>query len=127
MIMRNGRYGPFLSCAKYPECKGVVNLNKKGQIKMPSPPPLQVDLPCTKCGSPLNLRRSTRGPWLSCSKYPKCRGRLGWKTLTDDQAKDLELKLLNHEKEHPQPPLKHLDGTEIEAGQSPTPLDEPEE
>ena len=119
MVIRKGRYGPFLSCADYPECKGVVNLDKKGNIKLPSAPPLQVDLKCPKCESPLNLRRSKRGPWLSCSKYPKCRGRLGWKTLTDDQQHELELKLLNHEKANPQPPLKRPDGTVIEAGESP--------
>ena len=113
LILRKGRFGPFLSCSKYPECDGVVNLDKKGFIKPPSAPPLQVDAPCPKCQAPLNLRRSKRGPWLSCSKYPKCRGRQGWKALPPDQQKDLELKLLNHEKEHPQPVIKKLDGTAV--------------
>ena len=91
----------------------MVNLDKKGFVKHPSAPPLQVDLLCPKCEAPLNLRRSKRGPWLSCSKYPKCRGRQGFKTLTEEQQKDLELKLLNHEKDHPQPTLATLDGTPI--------------
>jgi len=119
MIVRKGRYGSFLSCSKYPECKGVVKLDRAGLVKAPTPPPLTVELPCPKCQSPLNLRRSKRGPWLSCSKYPKCRGRLGWKTLTEDQQKDLELKLLNHEKAHPIAPLRTLDGTEIAEGHCP--------
>ena len=125
MIRRTGRYGPFLSCASYPDCKGIVNLDKKGRIKLPSAPPLQVDLPCPKCGSDLYLRRSKRGPWLSCSKYPKCRGRQGWAALTDDQRKDLELKLLNHEKLNPQAVLKTLDGRIIEQGAEPEVIDEP--
>jgi len=126
MVLRNGRYGPFLSCPRYPECKGVVNLDKKGGVKLPSPPPLEVDLTCPKCGKPLNLRRSARGPWLSCSGFPKCRGRLGWKTLTDEQKKELELKLLNHEKAHPQPVIKTTDGTPVQPGHQPrqlTPID----
>jgi len=127
MVMRKGRYGPFLSCSNYPDCKGVVNLDRKGNIKLPSAPPLQVDLPCPKCQSPLNLRRSKRGPWLSCSKYPKCRGRLGWKTLPDDQRKQLELALMNHEKANPQPTLKRLDGTVIADGESPMLSDEPKQ
>ncbi len=78
---------------------------------------------CPKCKAPSNLRRSKRGPWLSCSKYPKCRGRLGWKTLTEEQQKDLEMALMNHEKAHHTPKLKRLDGTEIGDEYKPLPLD----
>jgi len=119
MVLRRGRFGPFLSCSKYPECDGIVKLDKKGGIKPPSPPPLATDLPCPKCEAPMNLRRSARGPWLSCSKYPKCRGRLAWKGLPEEQRKELELALMNHEKAHPVPQLKRLDGTPIERGEPP--------
>ncbi len=119
LILRNGRYGPFLSCPDYPECKGIVNLDKKGGVKLPSPPPLETDLVCSKCGKPMNLRRGARGPWLGCSAFPKCRGRLGWKTLKPDQKKALELQLLNHEKANPQPTIRKTDGTTVEAGYIP--------
>ncbi|MCK4601691.1 MAG: topoisomerase DNA-binding C4 zinc finger domain-containing protein, partial [Phycisphaerae bacterium] len=119
MLIRKGRFGPFLSCSKYPDCDGVVNLDRKGNVKPPAAPPLAVDLSCPKCNSPLNLRRSKRGPWLGCSKYPKCRGRLGFKTLPDEKRKELELKLMNHEKENPQPTIKKLDGTPIGADYQP--------
>ncbi len=125
MTQRKGRYGPFLSCSRYPDCDGVVNLDRKGHVKLPSPPPLEVDLNCPKCESPLNLRRSKRGPWLGCSKYPKCRGRLGWKTLAPAKLKELELQLLNHEKDNPQPLLKTLSGQLIGPQHTPEPL-EPE-
>jgi len=124
--LRKGRYGPFLSCSDYPDCKSIVNLDRKGGVKLPSAPPLLIEeLKCAKCDSPLNLRRSKRGPWLSCSAFPKCRGRLGWKTLTEEQQKDLEMKLMNHEKAHPQPVIKTVDGTPVEAGYPPQPLDPP--
>jgi len=123
MVQRSGRFGPFLSCSKYPDCDGVVNLDKAGHVKHPTAPPLQVDLPCPKCQSPLNLRRSKRGLWLGCSKYPKCRGRLGFKTLPADQQKDLELKLLNHETQNPQPQLKTLDGAPIGEKHAPEPVE----
>ena len=83
MQLRKGRFGPFLSCPRYPECDGIVNLDKKGFITPPKVPPLPTDLKCPNCEAPLNLRRGARGPWLSCSAFPKCRGRLGWKTLGD--------------------------------------------
>jgi len=122
MVLRRGRFGPFLSCSDYPECKGVVRLDKSGCVKPPAVPPLPVDVPCPKCQSPTNLRRSKRGPWLSCSRYPKCRGRVGWKTLPEEKQKALELELLNHEKAHPQPVLRHLDGTPLEEHHKPEDL-----
>ena len=123
MTLRKGRFGPFLSCSNYPDCKGLVKLDKAGCVKPPAPPPLTVDLPCPKCESPLYLRRSKRGCWLSCSKYPKCRGRTGWKTLPDEKRKALELDLMNHEKEHPQPTLRKLDGTPVDETYRPAEID----
>jgi len=122
MLLRRGRFGPFLSCANYPECKGVVNLDRKGFLKHPTPPPLEVDVPCEKCGGNMNLRRSKRGPWLSCSNFPKCRGRVGWKTLDEEKRKALELELMNHEKAHPVAELKHLDGSPVGEEEKPRPL-----
>ena len=119
LVLRKGRFGPFLSCSDYPACKGLVKVDKKGGIKLPAAPPLLIETPCPKCGAKLNLRRSARGPWLSCSKYPKCRGRLGFKTLTPERQKDLELQLLNHEKANPMPVLRKLDGTPIREGELP--------
>ncbi|MDY6914535.1 MAG: type I DNA topoisomerase [Planctomycetota bacterium] len=127
MLLRRGRYGPFLSCPRYPECDGVVNLDKKGNVKLPAAPPLEVELPCPKCQSPLYLRRSKRGPWLGCSKFPKCRGRVGFKTLDEQQCKELELKLLNHEKDNPRPVIKTLDGATIGYDHQPKPLDTDDE
>jgi DNA topoisomerase-1 len=123
MVLRKGRFGPFLSCSGYPECKGIVNLDRKGNVKLPSAPPLEVEIKCPKCGSPQNLRRSKRGPWLSCSKYPKCRGRVGWKTLDEARQKQLELAMMNHEKANPQPTITRTDGTPIGEGEPPRPLD----
>jgi len=119
MLLRKGRFGPFLSCSKYPDCNGILNLDKKGQINPPKTPPLKTDLECPKCQSSLNLRRGARGPWLSCSKFPKCRGRLGWTTL-DDKAKTHWTKALDqHEKSHPQPIIKDVEGNILAADHTP--------
>ena len=114
MLLRKGRYGMFLSCGRYPGCTGSVALDKKGHINPPKTPPLLTDLACTKCGSPLNLRRGARGPWLACSAFPKCRGRLGWTSLDEEKKKALEKALEEHEKAHPQPVIKKLDGTPVD-------------
>ncbi len=114
MAKRKGRFGEFLSCSKYPDCDGIVNLDKKGCVKHPTPPPLETDIPCDKCDDGvMNLRRSKRGPWLSCNNFPKCKGRVGWKSLEEDVQKKWELELMNWEKQHPQEPIKKTDGSVI--------------
>ena len=113
MIVRRSRFGEFLSCSGYPQCQGSLKLDKQGFVKAPTAPALQVDVPCPKCQAPLLLRRSKRGPWLSCSKYPKCRGRAGWGNLDDAKKVELETLLEAHEAAHPTPTLRKTDGSEI--------------
>jgi len=122
MEKRTGRFGPFLASVNYPDIKTVVNLDKKGGIRYPSPPPLLVEsLHCEKCESPMNLRNGKRGPWLGCSTFPKCKGRMGWKTLDEDVFKVLEAALEEHEKENPQVIVKTLNGKVIPEG---TPIED---
>ena len=121
MVLRKGRFGPFLSCSKYPDCDGIVRLDRKGQVRPPTAPPLVIDVPCPKCKSPLNLRRSRRGPWLSCSRFPKCRGRLGWNTLPEEQQTALLAGLDKHEQANPTPTLRKTDGSPVPPDFKPLP------
>ena len=113
MLVRKGRFGPFLSCLRYPDCDGILNIDRKGFISLPKVPPLLTDLRCPKCGAQLNIRRGARGPWLSCSKFPKCRGRMGWSSLDSEIKTQWEKALEDHEKGHPQPVIKTLAGEPI--------------
>jgi DNA topoisomerase-1 len=113
MLIRKGRFGRFLSCIRYPDCEGILNIDKKGFISLPKIPPLLTYLNCPKCESQLNIRRGARGPWLSCSKFPKCRGRMGWTSLDNETKKRWEKALDDHEKSHPQPVIKTLAGEPI--------------
>lgn len=117
MIKRNGRFGVFLGCARYNDekhpqgpCDGILNVDAKGFITAPSQPPLLTDLPCSKCQSPMNLRDGIRGPWLGCSKFPKCRGRGKWSDVPEARQKELEALLAAHAKAHPIPIIRTLDG-----------------
>ena len=115
MMKRTGRFGPFLGCTRYGEnedpCDGILNLDKKtGKVTAPNPPPLVTDLPCPKCDAPMNLRDGARGPWLGCSRFPKCRGRLGWKKLDEDVRAKLEKELTEHMRAHPIPVIRTLGG-----------------
>ena len=114
MIRRSGRFGPFLSTVledgESPDVGMILNIDKKGHVTAPSPPPVLTDLPCPKCGSDLNLRDGARGPWLGCSKFPKCRGRGKWAELDEKKRADLEKKLTEHLRHHPIPIIRTLDG-----------------
>ena len=71
MIVKWGRYGRFLGCANYPECKNIKPLTTDDT---PAPEPEQTDTACDKCGEPMVIRMSRAGSrFLSCSAYPKCK------------------------------------------------------
>ena len=69
----------------------------------------------------MNLRNGKRGPWLGCSTFPKCKGRMGWKTLDDDIREELEKALQKHEEDNPQVVVKTLGGMIIPEG---TPIED---
>ncbi len=110
MVLRTGRFGQFLASVNYPETRFVLNVDKKGKLKLPAPPPVVTDLACEKCGKPMNLRAGKRGPWLGCSGFPKCRGRLAWTKVDDAKRAALEAELAIHEKAHPQIVVTRRDG-----------------
>ena len=116
MLLRTGRFGPFLASVNYPDIDCVINVDKKGLIKYPAPPPLLTDLTCPKCEAPMNLRRGKRGPWLGCSTYPRCRGRLSFSKLTDAERADLSTRLEVHERAHPPITIRTLQGQTIDPG-----------
>jgi len=127
MTRRSGRYGPFLGCENYPTCKGIVKLDpKKGMVVHPKTPPLTTDIPCPKCEAPLYLRDSKRGLWLSCSTFPKCRGRMGFAKLETDKQTELEKRWAEHQKQNPVEPIRTLDGEVVSDAYVPRVLGEDE-
>ena len=72
LVKRFGRRGPFLACSGYPDCKTTYSVDKEGKMVM-RPPPQMTDKKCEKCSKPMLLRVGKRGPFLTCSGYPRCR------------------------------------------------------
>ncbi|GAO04267.1 type I DNA topoisomerase [Anaeromyxobacter sp. PSR-1] len=60
MVMKRGRFGRFLACTRYPDCKGTK--------------PVSIGVTCPKgCGGYISEKRSRRGKtFYGCSSYPKC-------------------------------------------------------
>ncbi len=73
MILKKGRFGPFLACARYPECKGTRRLvrGEGGKLTVEVLPPL--DEKCPQCGEDLMWKRGRFGPFIACSDYPNCK------------------------------------------------------
>lgn len=69
MQLRHGRYGPFLGCTRYPDCRGIVNINKKGELSAKDMPPCVA----IGCNGKMVQRRSRFGKiFFSCSNFPDC-------------------------------------------------------
>ena len=71
MVIKMGRYGKFLSCTGYPDCKNAKPLNVD-QAGGP-PEPETTDEKCEKCGKPMVIRQGKFGKFMSCSGYPDCK------------------------------------------------------
>lgn len=72
LVIREGRYGKFLGCSGFPECKTIVKMTDSSQ-PTPKEPPQETDEVCPKCGSKMVIRESRHGKFLGCSAYPKCK------------------------------------------------------
>ncbi|HOG61346.1 MAG TPA: DNA topoisomerase, partial [Flexilinea sp.] len=61
LVIRNGKYGKFISCSGFPQCRYTEQIVEK------------LDVPCPKCGKELIVRRSKNGRiFYGCSGYPEC-------------------------------------------------------
>jgi len=68
MVVKLGRFGKFLACTGYPDCKSTEPLGRDkalaeelGAVK------------CEKCGKPMAIRHGRFGPFLACTGYPDCK------------------------------------------------------
>jgi DNA topoisomerase-1 len=77
MIIKWGRNGEFLSCSRYPECKNAkaFEYDAESNIKVVEkvPPVIREDIKCDKCSAPMVIKRSRRGEFLACTRYPDCK------------------------------------------------------
>lgn len=68
LIVKFGRFGKFIACSNYPNCKHTekteaekkIDDEHKGEI-------------CEKCGAEMLVKRGKFGAFLGCSKYPECK------------------------------------------------------
>jgi len=73
MEIRWGKYGEFLSCSAFPQCKNAKMFvrDEEGRIKIVKE---NTDERCPKCGGPMVVKEGKFGRFLACERYPECDG-----------------------------------------------------
>ena len=63
LVIRTGRFGKFLSCSRFPECKYTTSYIEK-----------LLGVKCPQCGGDIVIKRTRKGrQFYGCSNYPKCK------------------------------------------------------
>ena len=70
MVIKWGRFGKFLACTGYPECKNTKEIDQEGNASEESDSKEEA---CEKCGSPMVTKNGRFGKFLACSAYPECK------------------------------------------------------
>ncbi|HEX6803165.1 MAG TPA: type I DNA topoisomerase [Terriglobales bacterium] len=68
MVLKRGRFGQFMACTGYPDCKTTRRLDQGKKV-----PDIPLEELCPKCGRNLMIRHGRYGEFTSCSGYPDCK------------------------------------------------------
>ncbi len=68
MVLKRGRFGQFMACTGYPDCKTTRRLDQGKRV-----PDIPLDEKCPDCGRNLIIRHGRFGEFTSCSGYPECK------------------------------------------------------
>ena len=67
LTVKSGRFGPFIACTNYPECRYTKPLKRD---KVPDRPTDEI---CKECGAPMVIKTGRYGEFLACTRYPECK------------------------------------------------------
>jgi DNA topoisomerase-1 len=77
MLIRESRFGKYLSCSTFPKCKGKIQLTPEGTKIVLE----KTGEDCDLCGKAMVIRTGRKGRFIACSGYPACKN-----TYSIDQA-----------------------------------------
>src|SRR5947207_1587781 len=67
LVVKSGRFGPFIACARYPECRFTRPLRRD---KVPDKPTNEI---CQECSAPMVIKTGRYGEFLACTRFPACK------------------------------------------------------
>ena len=77
MVIKFGRFGQFLACSNYPECKNTREVAKKkpegATTENGEPAAAPEEIVCELCGKTMALRKGRFGSFYGCTGYPECK------------------------------------------------------
>ncbi|WP_349402161.1 DNA topoisomerase I [Candidatus Phytoplasma solani] len=73
LLIKKSRYGQFLGCSRFPECKNTSLLKPQENEKLQNSKPIETDQKCNLCKAPLLIKKSRYGQFLGCSRFPECK------------------------------------------------------
>ncbi len=68
MVLKRGRFGQFMACTGYPDCKTTRRLDQGKRV-----PDIPLEETCPRCGRNMVIRHGRYGEFTSCSGYPDCK------------------------------------------------------
>jgi len=69
MVIKLGRFGKFMACSNFPDCRNTKQINENGEAEKEE----KVNEKCEKCGKPMVVKHGRYGKFLGCSGYPECK------------------------------------------------------
>lgn len=86
MVLRESKYGKYLSCSRFPKCPGKIPLDVNGN-KIEKFQAIKTGKKCSKCkNGQMLLRKGPKGFFLGCSNFPKCKN---IEQISDEEAKKI--------------------------------------
>ncbi len=85
MVIKSGRFGKFLACPKYPDCKCTKPMPKE-----------ELEVPCPKCGGIL-VEKSSKNKkiFYGCKNYPEC-DFASWDKPIDEKCEECGTYMVEH-------------------------------
>ena len=84
MVIREGKYGKFMGCSNYPNCKNIMPLNQENK---------QIGK-CPECGKDMVERKSKKGKtFYACTGYPECNF-MSWDVPTGERCPECNSPLI---------------------------------
>ncbi len=73
MVLKKGRYGQFLACSGYPDCKNTRRILRSEDGTLETKKDQLLDELCPKCNNQLVIKVGRYGEFTACSAYPECK------------------------------------------------------
>ncbi|MFQ5588737.1 MAG: type I DNA topoisomerase [Nitrospiria bacterium] len=73
LVIKWGRFGRFLACSGYPECKNTKEFVEKEGVIQVIAKEIETDISCKICNKPMINKTGRFGRFLACTGYPECK------------------------------------------------------